>query len=121
MRRNLGTNWTGRRSQLLKYLYSLAGGWNQSILDLFKLSPNKYLFAIIMGPAPLTSFCDGCSLKVCLVSGCAEERLRDLGIREGAHVEVVRNSEELIVRIEGCRIGLRRDMATDILAIPTDL
>ena len=73
-----------------------------------------------MVPAPLTSFCDGCSLKVCFVSGCAQGRLRDLGVREGAHIEMIRNSDELIVRIEGCRVGLRRDMATEILAIPID-
>jgi len=73
-----------------------------------------------MIPAPLTSFCDGCALKIYSVCGGAQERLRDMGIREGACVEMIKNSEDLIVRIEGCRIGLRRDMAVNIFAIPAD-
>lgn len=71
-----------------------------------------------MVPSPLTSFCDGCTLKICSVYGCAQDRLRDVGIREGAQVEMLKNSDELIVRIESCRIGLRRDMAADVLAVP---
>ncbi|MCY4673877.1 MAG: FeoA family protein [Bacteroidetes bacterium] len=74
-----------------------------------------------MPPAPLTTFCDGCPLMICSVHGCAEERLRDMGLREGARVEVVQNSDKLIVRLAGCRIGLRRDMAADILATPVEL
>ena len=57
-------------------------------------------------------------VKICSVYGCAQDRLRDIGIREGAHVEMLKNSRELILRIESCRIGLRRDMAADIFAIP---
>ena len=52
--------------------------------------------------------------------GSAQKRLRDLGLREGAHVEMVKNSEKLIIRIDGCRIGLRRDTGADILATPID-
>ncbi len=74
----------------------------------------------MLAPAPLTAFCDGCPLKIHSVCGCAQDRLRDIGLREGAHIELIRNSEKLIVRIDGCRIGLRRDMAMDILAVPTD-
>lgn len=44
-----------------------------------------------------------------------------MGLREGARVEVVQNSDKLIVRLAGCRIGLRRDMAADILATPVEL
>ncbi len=72
----------------------------------------------VMSPAPLTAFCDGCLLKIYSVCGGAQGRLREMGLREEAHVEVVKNSENVIVRIEGCRIGLRRDMASDILAVP---
>lgn len=74
-----------------------------------------------MVPAPLTAFCDGCPLKICSVHGCAEERLRDMGLREGAQVEVIQNSDKLIVRLAGCRIGLRRDVAADIFATPVEL
>ena len=72
-----------------------------------------------MSPAPLTAFCDGCMLKIHAVCGGAQERLREMGLREGADVEIVKNSGDIIVRIEGCRIGLRCDMAVDVLAIPT--
>lgn len=51
--------------------------------------------------------------------GLVQDRLREMGLREGACVEVVKNSEDMIVRIDGCRIGLRRDVATDILAVPS--
>ncbi len=82
----------------------------------------KYLCAElsnpVMVPSPLTAFCDGCTLKVCFVDGCAQDRLRDVGIREGAHLEMIQNSDKIVVRIEGCRIGIRRDTARDILAIP---
>jgi len=71
-----------------------------------------------MTPAPLTSFCDGCALKICSVCGLVQDRLREMGLREGACVEVVQNSEDLIVRLDGCRIGLRRDVAHNILAVP---
>ncbi|MCY4159638.1 MAG: FeoA family protein [Bacteroidetes bacterium] len=71
-----------------------------------------------MIPAPLTSYGDGCILVIRYVDGSAQERLRDIGIREGACVEMIKNSEGLIVRLEGSRIGLRRDMAEEIFATP---
>ena len=71
-----------------------------------------------MTPAPLTTYRDGCALRIHSVCGYAQERLRDVGIREGVCVEMIRNSKELILRIDSCRIGLRRDMAVDVLAVP---
>jgi len=72
-----------------------------------------------MIPAPLTTYCDGCLLKIHSVCGSSQKRLREMGLREGACVKMVKNSEDLIVRLDTCRIGLCRDTATNILAIPT--
>lgn len=73
-----------------------------------------------MVPAPLTAYRDGHVLKICSVYGVAQDRLRDLGLREGACVEMIKNSGDLILRLEGCRIGLRHDLALEILATPLD-
>ncbi len=69
-------------------------------------------------PAPLTSFTDGCDIVVYGISGEAAHRLRDVGLREGALVAVLQNTGNLIVRVAGCRIGLRRELAMQILATP---
>ena len=71
-----------------------------------------------MPPAPLTSFADGADLVVNAVDGGAEHRLRDVGLREGAVIAVLQNTGNLIIRVAGCRIGLRREMAARILATP---
>lgn len=70
------------------------------------------------GPAPLTSFMDGCDVVVQLIFGEAAHRLRDVGLREGALVAVVQNKGNLIVRIAGSRVGIRRELAMQILAAP---
>ncbi len=74
-----------------------------------------------MNPAPLTSYCDGCEIRIFSVCGLRQERLREMGLREGVCIEMVKNSEDLIVRLDGCRIGLCRDAAADILAVPTSI
>lgn len=69
-------------------------------------------------PAPLTSFKDGADILLDFIGGEAAHRLRDLGLREGALVAVVQNTGNLIVRVAGCRIGLRRELAMHILGTP---
>ena len=69
-------------------------------------------------PAPLTSFSDGAHILLDFIGGEAAQRLRDLGLREGALVAVVQNTGNLIVRVAGCRIGLRRELAMHILGTP---
>ena len=69
-------------------------------------------------PAPLTTFGDGTNILLNVISGEAAQRLRDLGLREGALVAVVQNTGNLIVRVAGCRIGLRRELAMHILGTP---
>jgi len=44
------------------------------------------------------------------------QRLRDLGLREGAQLSIVHNNDKLIVRVSGSRIGLRRELAMHVLA-----
>ncbi len=103
-------------------MYIIAGLRNQFTVPYLYSIQIKYLcaelFNPVMVPSPLTAFCDGCTLKVCFVDGGAQDRLRDVGIREGAYLEMIQNSDKIVVRIEGCRIGIRRDTARDILAVP---
>ena len=69
-------------------------------------------------PAPLTTFGGGTNILLNVISGEAAQRLRDLGLREGALVAVVQNTGNVIVRVAGSRIGLRREMAMHILGTP---
>ena len=50
-----------------------------------------------------------------VVDGEGAERLRDLGVREGALVNMLRNSGDVVVQVEGCRVGLRREIAGKVL------
>lgn len=73
-----------------------------------------------MKPVPLSS-CP-CSHRtdvvVCTVAGEAEHKLRDMGVREGATLSVLNTSGNVIVRLAGCRIGLRREVASCVLVAP---
>jgi len=66
-------------------------------------------------PAPLTSFRSGTDILLEFIGGEAAQRLRDLGLREGALVAVVQNTGNLIVRVADSRIALRRELAMHIL------
>ena len=50
----------------------------------------------------------GACVSVTEICGCEEEaaKLRDLGVREGAQVTVVRAGNPLLVRVEGARFGI---------------
>lgn len=43
------------------------------------------------------------------------ERLRDLGVREGAIVTVLRDADPLIVKVEEARFGIGRTAAMNVL------
>lgn len=43
------------------------------------------------------------------------ERLRDLGVREGAIVTVLRDADPLIIKVDEARIGIGRSAAMSIL------
>lgn len=67
---------------------------------------------------PLTALSEGIDVLVDTVCGHAAHRLRDVGLREGAQIAIVRNTSNVIVRVEGCRIGLRHEIARQILGTP---
>ena len=76
-----------------------------------------------MLPRPLTSCpcAHGTDLVVCAINCEAEHKLRDIGLREGATVAVLNNGGNVIVRVAGCRIGLRRELAACVLVTPARL
>jgi len=63
--------------------------------------------------APLTSFSDGTDLQLVFFSlDTAEaQRLREMGLYEGARISIIKNTNKVIVRVDGSRIGLRRELA----------
>ena len=69
-------------------------------------------------PAPLTSFLGGTYILLHAIGGEAAHRLRDVGLREGAMVAIVRNTGNIVVRVDGSRIGLRQEIAKQILGTP---
>ena len=66
--------------------------------------------------APLTSFRIGSTIILAFMGLDPEnaQRMRDLGLREGACVVILQNADNLIVGIADSRIGLRREIAMQI-------
>ena len=72
---------------------------------------------------------DGCAALCCAHAGqkarvlrfegdpAHAERLRDLGLREGVEVTVVRDGDPLIVKVDDARFGIGRAAAMQILCI----
>lgn len=69
-------------------------------------------------PQPLTSFDAGVVVHLAFFAlGPAEsQRLRDLGVREGNEIHVLKNEDALVVRVEASRIVLRREVAMNVFA-----
>jgi len=69
-------------------------------------------------PQPLTSFTAGVVVQLAFLSLMPVEadRLRDLGIREGNPIHILRNEEALICAVESSRIVLRREIAQQVFA-----
>lgn len=70
--------------------------------------------------ADCTALCCACSGQCAIVSrlvGCEKEaaRLRDLGLREGAVVTVVRDGDPLVIGVDEARFGIGRRAAMNIL------
>jgi len=70
-------------------------------------------------PQPLTSFACGVVVQLAFLSllPAEAERLRDLGIREGNEIHVIRNAESMICKIEASRVVLRREVAMNVFAV----
>jgi len=67
-----------------------------------------------------TSLCcakRGETVLVTSLCGCedAAAKLRDLGVREGVRVTVVRDGDPLLVRVDGARFGIGRVAAMNVL------
>lgn len=69
-------------------------------------------------PRPLTSFSAGAIVRLNFfsLSPVEEQRLRDLGIREGKELHVLKNEESLVLRVEASRIVLRKEVAMAVFA-----
>lgn len=67
-----------------------------------------------------TSLCcakNGQNLCVKRLSGCATEcaKLRELGVREGAHVTILQHGTPILIRIDGARFGIGQAAAQNVL------
>lgn len=67
-----------------------------------------------------TSLCcakSGQSLCVTQLCGCENEcaKLRELGVREGASIDVLRHGNPILIRIDGARFGIGQGAATNVL------
>ncbi len=71
--------------------------------------------------APLTCF--GRGQQVCIscinVEGEEAQRLRDLGLREGACVRLMANAALCVVGLGACRIALRHEVASRLFVTET--
>jgi Fe2+ transport system protein FeoA len=77
------------------------------------------------GPAiPLTAVPKGQVVKVCFFSlrNGAAGRLRDVGLREGSLIHLIRRAGRVIVGIEGSRVGVPADLAVGVFVqeVPQD-
>ncbi len=62
---------------------------------------------------PLTSFRVGADVRLAFFSlpAAEEQRLRDLGIREGNELRILKNDDSIVLRVEASRIVLRKEVA----------
>lgn len=67
---------------------------------------------------PLTAFDVGARLRIVRLGGdeATNQRLMDLGLREGVRCSIVLSNGKLIVSVGECRIALRREVAMHIQA-----
>lgn len=66
-----------------------------------------------------TSLCcgqSGATLQVTALAGDETEaaRLRDLGVREGARVTILRDGDPLMVKVDNARFGISRAAANNV-------
>ncbi len=72
----------------------------------------------IQVPRPLTSFSAGVMVHLAFFSlGVAEsQRLRELGVREGNLIHVLKNDDTFVCAVESSRIALRKEVAMNVFA-----
>ncbi len=67
---------------------------------------------------PLTGYRKGARANVAYLGhdAAVAERLRTLGVREGACVCVMLNTDKCILAVDGCRLALQREVAQHVYA-----
>lgn len=67
---------------------------------------------------PLTGYREGQRAHVAYLGhdDAIAERLRTLGVREGACVCVMLNTDKCILAVDGCRLALQREVAQQVYA-----
>lgn len=69
-------------------------------------------------PQPLTCFAQGC--RACIVDLGSDarqaDRLRDIGLREGARVCLLTNTDKCILALGRSRIAVQREVAAQLMA-----
>ena len=70
-------------------------------------------------PQPLTAFAAGVVVQLVFLSLLPAEaaRLRELGIREGCPVHILRNHDSLVCGVESSRVVLRREVAQNVFGV----
>jgi|DEB0MinimDraft_6_1074348.scaffolds.fasta_scaffold543970_1 Fe2+ transport system protein FeoA len=70
-------------------------------------------------PQPLTAFASGVCVRLSFLSLLPAEaaRLRDLGMREGSPIHILRNQDSLICSVDASRVVLRREVAQQVFGI----
>ncbi len=67
---------------------------------------------------PMTVYGNGTRVRLDAITlePVEAQRLREMGLREGASLSIIQNAQNLIVGVVACRIGLRRDLAGKLYA-----
>ena len=70
-------------------------------------------------PQPLTAFASGVNVRLAFLSLVPAEaaRLRELGMREGSPVHILRNQGALICGVDASRVVLRREVAQHVFGV----
>lgn len=90
----------------------------------FKLTvrpPRAVTPDLLLPMLPLSGYREGQRACVAYLGheDAVAERLRTLGVREGACVCVMLNTDKCILAVDGCRLALQREVADQVFA--TDL
>ena len=70
----------------------------------------------VLNPQPLSSFGQGDRVQLAFFAlpPAEEDRLRDLGIREGQPMQLLKNDDAVLIRIEESRIAVRLETARNV-------
>jgi Fe2+ transport system protein FeoA len=70
-------------------------------------------------PQPLTSFACGVVVQLAFLALLPAEaaRLRELGIREGCPIHILRNHDSLVCGVDASRVVLRKEVAQNVFAV----